>query len=52
MFANVIAHHAGVLLEGGDMFVANSDGYIRLDLGCPRAFLEKGLGRICAALHQ
>jgi cysteine-S-conjugate beta-lyase len=40
------ANNAGVLLEGGNMFVANSDGYIRLNLACPRAVLEEGLKRI------
>lgn len=45
------ANKAGVLLEGGNMFVANSDGYIRLNLACPRSTLEEGLKRICIALH-
>jgi len=44
------ANHAGVLLEGGNMFVSNSDGYIRLNLACPRARLEEGLGRMADAL--
>ncbi len=46
------ANQAGVLLEGGNMFVANSDGFIRLNLACPRAVLEEGLKRICAALNK
>ena len=45
------ANNAGVLLEGGDMFVANSDGYIRLNLACPQSVLEEGLKRICSALN-
>jgi len=44
------ARNAGVLLEGGDMFVANAEGYIRLNLACPRVRLEKGVGRIIAAI--
>jgi cystathionine beta-lyase len=44
------ADQAGVLLEGGDMFVADSDGYIRLNLACPKAVLERGLERITKAL--
>lgn len=44
------ANKAGVLLEGGNMFVANSDGYIRLNLACPRSVLEEGLKRICKVL--
>ncbi|MGM1021974.1 MAG: MalY/PatB family protein [Bacillota bacterium] len=45
------ANNAGVLLEGGSMFVANSDGYIRLNLACPRAILTEGLKRICGVLQ-
>ena len=44
------ANHAGVLLEGGNMFVSNSDGFIRLNLACPKAVLEEGLNRIAAAV--
>jgi cysteine-S-conjugate beta-lyase len=45
------ANKAGVLLEGGNMFVANSDGYIRLNLACPRSVLKEGLERITRALQ-
>lgn len=45
------ANKAGVLLEGGNMFVANSDGYIRLNIACPRSMLETGLNRICNLLN-
>jgi cystathionine beta-lyase len=48
----LFAQKAGVLLEGGDMFVANSEGYIRLNLACPRAMLETGLRRICEFLRK
>ncbi|MCH4889451.1 putative C-S lyase [Acidaminobacter sp. JC074] len=44
------AEKAGVLLEGGNMFVDNSDGYIRLNLAVPRSVLEKGLNRIYDAV--
>jgi cystathionine beta-lyase len=44
------ATRAGVLLEGGDMFVSNSAGRIRLNLACPRAMLKVGLERIKCAL--
>jgi len=46
------AKNAGVLLEGGDMFVDNSDGHIRLNLACPRSVLEEGLVRIKNALNS
>lgn len=48
----LFANHAGVLLEGGDMFVRNSNGFIRLNLACPRAILEEGLKRICNLLNN
>ena len=45
------AYKAGVLLEGGNMFVQNSDGFIRLNLACPKAVLAEGLKRICEAVN-
>lgn len=45
------AYKAGVLLEGGNMFVQHSDGFIRLNLACPKATLEEGLRRICDAVN-
>lgn len=45
------AYKAGVLLEGGNMFVQNSDCYIRLNLACPRSVLAEGLKRICDAIN-
>lgn len=46
------AMKAGVLLEGGDMFVQNSDGYIRLNLACPLSILKEGLKRIAKAIKE
>lgn len=46
------ANRAGVLLEGGNMFVSNSDGYIRLNLACPRSVVAEGMKRICNALNN
>lgn len=40
------AEHAGILLEGGNMFLHNADGFIRLNLACPKSKLEEGLKRI------
>lgn len=48
----LFAREAGVLLEGGDMFVTNSDGFIRLNLACPKSVLEEGLRRICKLLAE
>lgn len=44
------ANNAGVLLEGGGMFVQNGEGYIRLNLACPRSVLVTGLDRIAESL--
>jgi cystathionine beta-lyase len=46
------AQNAGVLLEGGDMFVGNADGCIRLNLACPQSVLMEGLNRIKISLTQ
>lgn len=45
------SYEAGVLLEGGNMFVQNSDCFIRLNLACPKATLLEGLKRICEAVN-
>jgi len=45
------AYKAGVLLEGGKMFVQNADGFIRLNLAMPRAMLANGLKRVCGAVN-
>ncbi|MEL6719858.1 MAG: PatB family C-S lyase [Bacteroidota bacterium] len=46
------ANQAGVILEGGNMFVSNADGFIRLNLACPKAKLEEGLIRIAEVLRD
>ena len=46
------AEKAGVLLEGGNMFVSNADGFIRLNLACPRIKLTDGLNRISKAILE
>jgi cystathionine beta-lyase len=43
------AEQAGVLLEGGNMFVSHAENYIRLNLACPRAQLLKALERIACS---
>lgn len=45
------AYKAGVLLEGGNMFVQNSDCFIRLNLACPKSVVEEGLKRICETVN-
>ena len=48
----LFANRAGVLLEGGNMFVQNSEGYIRLNIACPRSMLKEGLQRIATLLNS
>lgn len=45
------AQKAGVLLEGGEMFIANGGRYVRLNLACPRKKLEKGLIAMTKAIQ-
>ncbi len=45
-----LAREAGILLEDGSMFVANGEGYIRLNLACPRTVLEEGIRRLSHTL--
>ncbi|MEM6638434.1 MAG: aminotransferase class I/II-fold pyridoxal phosphate-dependent enzyme [Pseudomonadota bacterium] len=44
--------HAGVVLEGGDMFVQNGDGHIRINVACPRHVLIEALTRIGDAIAR
>ncbi|HPZ87205.1 MAG TPA: PatB family C-S lyase [Flavihumibacter sp.] len=44
------ARKAGVLVEGGDMFVDNGKGHIRINVACPRAVLQEGVTRLIAAI--
>ena len=46
------ANNAGVILEGGNMFVEHADGYVRLNLACPRVKLEEGLNRMAEAIKK
>ncbi|MBZ4190785.1 MULTISPECIES: MalY/PatB family protein [Bacteroidota] len=42
----------GVLIEDGKMFVSNGDGYIRINVACPRSVLDEGIGRIAKLLNN
>lgn len=46
------AYEAGVLLEGGNMFVQNSDSFIRLNVAMPQTMLKMGLERIADVLKK
>jgi cystathionine beta-lyase len=46
------AQKAGILLEGGNMFVDNADGFIRLNLACPKIRVLEGMERIASVLTE
>ena len=48
----LFAERAGVIVNDGSMFVRNAEGFLRLNLACPRAIVEKGLSRICRILNE
>ena len=48
----LFAERAGVIVNDGSMFVQNAEGFLRLNLACPRAIVEKGLSRICRVLNE
>ena len=48
----LFAERAGVIVNDGSMFVRNAEGFLRLNLACPRAIVEKGLSRICRVLDE
>jgi len=41
---------AGLILEGGEMFVENGAQCVRLNLACPRAQIEAALNRLVVAI--
>ena len=43
---------AGVIVEGGEMFVSDNPGFIRVNLAHPKQTVSEGLSRICQAVQQ
>lgn len=50
--SDFFANKAGVLLEGGNMFVQNGDSFIRLNLAMPKSIIMEGLDRISEAINN
>lgn len=48
----MLIDEADVLIEDGKMFGKEGDGYIRLNVACPRILLEEGLRRIARTLEH
>lgn len=42
--------HASVIVEGGEMFIDNAQGKLRLNIACPRDRLVETVSRICDAV--
>ena len=51
-FTTFFAKKAGVIAEGGEMFVDNGANHLRVNIACPRSVLEEGLKRIAKALTK
>jgi len=47
-----ITDEAGVGLNNGARFGAGGDGWMRINIGCPRTILEEALNRIKIAFHK
>lgn len=49
---NLMIKKAGVALDDGYWFGAEGKGFMRINIACPRSFLEEGLGRIEKAVNS
>lgn len=48
----LLLEQAGVIVEGGEMFVENADGMVRINVACPRSILMEALDRIAHAVQS
>ncbi|WP_262123297.1 hypothetical protein [Anaerococcus sp. Marseille-Q5996] len=46
------AKEAGVLIESDTTFVDHANRMVRLNLACPRSYLEEGLNRMADAINN
>ncbi len=49
---DLFVNGAGLALDGGYWFGDNGDGFMRLNIACPRAMLTEALSRLAAAVRQ
>lgn len=49
---DLVENKAGLLLNDGAMFGAEGEGFFRINLGCPRATLEKALQKLESAISS
>jgi cystathionine beta-lyase len=43
------AERCGVLVEGGEKFIADAEGHVRINLACPRSVVDDALAKIVTA---
>lgn len=49
---NFLVQRAGLALNSGDSFGMGGEGFMRMNIACPRAVLEKGLHQLHIAMHS
>jgi cystathionine beta-lyase len=49
---DLMLHKAKIALNGGHSFVANGEGFVRMNVGCPRSYVEEAMHRIYRAVRQ
>ena len=42
---------AGLFIEFGDEFVGNGEGFVRINLACPRALVERAMDLLAGCLN-
>ena len=45
------AAEAGVVFTSGEFFGRGGEGYLRINIGCPRRYVEEGILRLAVALE-
>lgn len=45
------AEEAGVVFTGGEFFGQGGEGHLRINIGCPRRYVEEGILRLAVALE-
>lgn len=50
-WTDFFAYKAGILLEDGKIFVDNGNGYVRINIACPRSTLQEALIRMAKVLE-
>ena len=49
---NLFIKHAGLALNNGDMFGKGGEGFMRMNIACPKATLEQALNNLEKAIQE